>query len=114
MSKVNPFIKPSGKQKGSQTIAAKGDHKGALPSRKVHNYGQKVQAQYFGSSTVKNGPKDNVANPSKVIAMAKIMKAYPQGPLPYAQKVVKANTAAMDQGKGKSAAPARNLKYIGK
>lgn len=86
---VNVFTKPSGKLKGSQNVVIKGD---------------------------KGGQGKSIPNPSKrAKVMAKVMKAYPNGPLPYAQKVVRANEAAKDVGQPISQRNSpRNLKYIGK
>ncbi len=112
---TNVFKKPTGKLKGSQTMAAKGDKKGASPSRLVNNVGQKIGGQYFGSGGPKNDPPTNNSKPSRDDAMVKVMKKYPNNyGFPNAQKVVSANNAAINTGPALSQANnKRKLKYIG-
>lgn len=116
MKKNNVFIKPSGKLKGSGTMAAKGDIKGAPASRLRNNVGQKLHSQKFGSMVPQNGKADMILPPASVVAMAKVFKKYPQigGGIPNASKVVKANSAARNIGPALSQANSkRKLKYIG-
>ena len=89
--KSNPFIKPSGKLKGSQTMAAKGDHKS------------------------QGNPKSTSTNPKSKV-MAGIMKKYPNTyGTPSAGKVVARNESARDIGPAISQKNSkRNLKFIGK
>lgn len=113
---TNVFNKPTGKLKGSQTMAAKGDIKGAPASRLRNNVGQKLHSQKFGSAVPQNGKADKVAPPASVVAMAKVFKKYPQigGGTPNPSKVVKANNAARNMGPAISQANSkRKLKYIG-
>lgn len=115
MKKANVFIKPTGKAKGSQTMAAKGDIKGAPASRLKNNVGQKFHSQQFGSSVPQNGKADKVLSPSKEVAMAKVFNAYPNAfGKPNPSKVVANNRSARDMStpisnkNGK-----RKLKFIG-
>lgn len=88
---VNVFIKPKGKLKGSQTMAAKGDHKS------------------------QGNPKSTSTNPKSKV-MAKIMKQYPNKyGTPSPSSVVSANQTARDaNSKAISQANSkRKLKYIG-
>lgn len=91
MKKNNPFIKPSGKMKGSQNIVIKGDHKSQ------------------GSS------KNTNTNPKSKV-MAKVFKAYPNAfGTPNASKVVSKNESARDIGKPISQSNSkRNLRFVGK
>lgn len=79
--------KPTGVQKGSQTIGAKNDKKGAGPK----------------------GPTPS----QKATIMSKVMKAYPQGPSNAADAVIAANEAARNLGKPISQQGRRKLKFIG-
>ncbi len=87
---TNVFTKPTGKAKGSQTMAAQGDKKG------------------------QGNPKNTSTNPKSKV-MAKVMKSYPNKyGTPNPGKVVAANEAARNLGPASTANSKRNLKFIGK
>lgn len=87
--------------RGSQTMAVKGDIKGAPASRLINNKSIKLNSQYYGSSTIKNGPSDKIASPKAVkTAVGKVMKAYPNTKgQPSPKKVVTNNRSTIEKGK---------------
>lgn len=113
---MNTNKKPTGKMKGSQTMAAKGDIKGAPASRLRNNTGQKLNSQSFGSAVPQNGVADKVLSPARQKAMTEVMSKYPNkygAPTP--QKVVPSNQSARDLGPSISNKNSkRNLKFVGK
>lgn len=130
--------KPQNKQKGSGTMGAVNDKKGAKTQnsktnvRSMHiglkiasgdkkgtqfvpnNKGAKLSSQYYGSATPSNS-RAIVLSPQKQKAMIKVMKAYPnKNGQPSSGNVVKKNQAARDMAPSLSPAGKRNLPYIGR